>query len=98
MSTLGDRLIKLRQKKSLNQKEAAELIGITAVNLSRYEKNNRVPNKETLNKLAEFYHVSPSYIYFGEEKVDLDFLEDVTEKEAELLKKYLKEIRGKDDE
>lgn len=98
MGSLGDRLVKLRQEKNLNQKEAAKQIGITAVNLSRYEKNNRVPNKETLHKLAAFYHVSPSYIYFGEEKVNLDFLEDVTEKEARLLKEYLKEIREKNDE
>lgn len=93
MTSLGARLVKLRQNKDMNQKEAAKMLGITAVNLSRYEKNNRIPNKETLNKLAEFYHVSPSYIYFGEDKVDLDFLEDITEEEAKLLKDYLEKIR-----
>ncbi|WP_281250256.1 helix-turn-helix domain-containing protein [Virgibacillus proomii] len=93
LNDIGKRLIELRKKQNLEQKEAAKLIGISSVNLSRYEKGNRTPNPEMLKKLAEFYNVKPSYIAFGEEDCHLKFLSDVTEEEAELLKAYLIKIR-----
>lgn len=95
MTSLGKRLIKLRKKKNLSQKDAAELIGISNANLSRYEKEERTPNQEMITNLAKFYNVSPSYLLFGENKPYLDFLQDITEEEANLLKDYLEEIRRK---
>lgn len=95
MSSIGQRLVKLRKLKNLNQKEAAKLIGTTNTNLSRYESNKRVPNESMLSLLADFYHVHPSYIMFGEDRHYLNFLSDVTEEEARLLNEYLKEIRKK---
>lgn len=93
MSSIGERLIKLREQKNLKQKQVAKLIGISNTNLSRYEKNKRKPSKDTLVLLANFYNVHPSYILFGEETDHLNFLSDITEEEAILLKEYLKEIR-----
>lgn len=95
MDSLGYRLRKLRDDKGLSQKEVAQLVGISAVNLSRYERDKRIPNKKTLHKIAEFYEVSPSYLYFGNEKEYLDFLYDITEEEALLLKDYLTKLREK---
>jgi len=96
MSTLGNRLKKLRSKAGLSQKRAAKLIGISAVNLSRYEGDKRTPDKDTLNNIAQFYQVNPSYLYFGNESNHLSFLQDISKEEAYLLKEYLKEIREKD--
>lgn len=93
MSSLGDRLIQLRNSKNLKQNQAAELIGISSVNLSRYEQGKRKPNRETLYLLADFYDVHPSYLLFGEENNYLDFLSDITEEEAMKLKEYLEELR-----
>ncbi|MBW8351717.1 helix-turn-helix domain-containing protein [Bacillus sp. IITD106] len=93
MSSFGNRLIQLRKLKKLKQNQAAELIGISSVNLSRYEQDKRKPNKETLYLLANFYNVSPSYLLFGEENDYLDFLSDITKEEAMQLKEYLEEIR-----
>lgn len=95
MDSLGYRLKYLRKKKDLSQKEAAHLIGISAVNLSRYEGNKRIPDKNTLDKIAQFYEVSSSYLYFGNENNHLDFLQDITDEEALLLKDYLKRVREK---
>lgn len=96
MTSLGIRLIKLRKSKNLNQKDAAKFIGISAVNLSRYEKEQRTPDMAMINKLADFYEVHPSYLLFGKNKIDhFDFLQDITEEEALLLKNYLAEIRDK---
>ena len=93
MTDVGKRLLKLREDKDLKQNEVAKCIGISSVNLSRYEKGKRTPDKEVLHKLAEFYNVKPSYIMFGEKQRYYDFLTDITENEAELLKEYLEEIR-----
>jgi len=93
LSTLGDRLIQLRNKKQLKQNEAAKLIGISSTNLSRYEKGKRKPDKETLYLLANFYNVQPSFLLFGEENNYLDLFSDITEEEAKMLKEYLIKIR-----
>lgn len=93
LTDVGRRLLKLRKDKDLKQNEVAKSIGISSVNLSRYEKGNRTPDQEVLHKLADFYNVKPSYIMFGEKQTYYDFLTDITENEAELLKEYLSEIR-----
>lgn len=95
MSSLSNRLIKLRKERNLKQNEAAELMGISKSNLSRYENGHRYPNMKMLKILSDFYHVSPSYLQYGEEKKPYDFLNNITEEEAELLREYLKEIRDK---
>ncbi|MDR3543247.1 MAG: helix-turn-helix transcriptional regulator [Desulfosporosinus sp.] len=59
---IGDRLKKIRNRKGLNQKEAAESFGISNVVLNRYENDERTPDVETLGKLAEFYGVTTDYL------------------------------------
>jgi|SRR5699024_6924203 len=93
MTNIGKRLKKLRKNMDLKQKEVANQTGISSVNLSRYEKGNRTPDQETINVLAEFYNVSPAYLLLGENESKHDFLKDITDEEAQLLKEYLKEIR-----
>lgn len=94
MSSLGERLRILREKRNLKQNEVANRLGISSVNLSRYEKDNRTPSREMIYKLADYYEVSPSYLLFGSEEDYLSFLKDVTKEEAQLLEDYLREIRG----
>lgn len=96
MSSLGRRLILLRENQGLNQSEAAKLIGISKANLSRYESNNRNPGKVTLKKLTDFYKVSASYLVFGDfedKQKQFPFLKDITVEEAKLLEKCLIKIR-----
>lgn len=92
LNDIGKRLVHLRKLENLGQKEAAKLIGISSVNLSRYEKGNRTPNPDMIKKLAKFYCVKPSYLAFGEEE-HLNFLSDITKEEAKMLKDYLIRIR-----
>jgi|SRR5690625_3633129 len=94
MTSIGKRLIKLRKKRNLKQNEAAELIGISKVNLSRYENEHRNPSSTALKKLADFYEVTPAYLQYGERKSKFDFLDDITDEEAALLKSYLQKIRN----
>lgn len=94
LADIGSRLLRLRKERNLKQNEVAIQIGLSSVNLSRYEKGNRTPDQKTLYKLAKFYNVKPSYLLFGEEENKHDFLNYITEEEAKLLKEYLKEIRN----
>lgn len=59
---LGMRLTKIREQKKLTQKDAAKLLGISNVVLNRYEKNERNPNPEMLNRLSQFYGVSTDWL------------------------------------
>lgn len=94
MSSLGERLRNLREKRNLKQNEVANKLGISSVNLSRYEKDKRTPSRKIIYKLAKFYEVSPSYLLFGSDEGYLNFLKDVTKEEAQLLEEYLRKIRG----
>lgn len=59
---LGNRLKRLREEKGISQIELGKAINISNVMLSRYEKNKRLPDYETLNKLADFYRVTIDYL------------------------------------
>lgn len=62
MSTLGARLKEVRERLGLNQKQAAEKLGISNVVLNRYERDERKPDPETLRRIAEGYGVSIDYL------------------------------------
>ncbi|MEH7114524.1 helix-turn-helix transcriptional regulator [Neobacillus niacini] len=66
LKTFGERLRELRKAKNLKMKDVCDSIGLGApTTLSNYERNEREPNLETLEKLAEFYDVSIDYLVRG---------------------------------
>lgn len=62
MSTLGKRIKYLREKNDYSQKRVADAIGISNVQLSRYESGDRKPDPETISLLASFFDVSTDYL------------------------------------
>ncbi|RED34709.1 helix-turn-helix domain-containing protein [Paenibacillus sp. VMFN-D1] len=62
MQNLGDRIKYLRERKKLVQKELAEKAGLTIVQLSRYETNDRKPDPDTLKRLADILETSGDYL------------------------------------
>ncbi len=62
MDTLGKRLKILRERNNYSQKRVADAIGLTNVQLSRYESGDRNPDPDTLNLLADFFGVSTDYL------------------------------------
>ena len=58
----GDRLVKAREKKGLNQKELAQLLGITPTRLNYWEKNKREPDVFMIKKLAFELNVRTDYL------------------------------------
>jgi transcriptional regulator with XRE-family HTH domain len=59
---LGKRLCEARELKKLKQIDVAPLIGITSQALSNYERGDRDPDTDTLNKLAGIYNVTVDYL------------------------------------
>ena len=62
---IGDRIKTLRQEKKLTQKDLAALVGLTYVQIGRYEKQKSSPSSEVLQKLAEVLETSTDFLMNG---------------------------------
>ncbi|MBB6637376.1 helix-turn-helix domain-containing protein [Cohnella thailandensis] len=60
--TLGKRLRERRERFGLTQLDAARELGISNVQLSRYESDDRKPEPEMLSRFAEFYRTTTDYL------------------------------------
>lgn len=56
--TFGERLKMLREEKRLTQKQVADELGFESATISKYEKDMREPNIESLVKLANLFNIS----------------------------------------
>ena len=56
------RLKELRTEKGATQKEVAEFIGCSPLVYSRYEREEREPDIDTLCRLADYFKVSLDYL------------------------------------
>ena len=57
-----ERLKELRKNAKLNQKQVADVLGLTVSAYGNYELGQREPNIESLCKLADYYGVSVDYL------------------------------------
>jgi len=60
--SLGSRLRDRRDIKKKTQIEAAEHLGISNVQLSRYESDERKPDPELLAKFADYYETTVDFL------------------------------------
>lgn len=61
-STFGERMRMVREEKSMSLQEVGKKIGISKQALSRYEKDERSPRQPTVESLARFFEVSPTWL------------------------------------
>lgn len=59
---LGDRLKQLRKARKLTQENIADRLHISRATYAQYEINRRVPEYETLKKLADFFEESIDFL------------------------------------
>ena len=64
----GKRLAELRKGKQLSQHEFAEQIGMSRSMVSFYEAKAKNPSIDVLEKLADFFEVSPTFFIADETK------------------------------
>jgi transcriptional regulator with XRE-family HTH domain len=58
----GQRLRKLRDKKGITQKELSKILNLSESAIGMYERGEREPNFETINKLADYFEVEVDYL------------------------------------
>lgn len=103
---LPNRLKELRQKANITQKELALSINTSQQNIAFYEKGERKPKHEMVEKLADFFNVSTDYLLGKtdipdpDSDIDLDTAIDnsvaydgtpITDQDREIIKNYLNE-------
>jgi transcriptional regulator with XRE-family HTH domain len=62
MYQLGDRLKSLREKQNKSQLRVAKDLGLSNVQLSRYESGDRKPDPEVIASFADYYEVTTDYL------------------------------------
>ncbi|WLD27617.1 MULTISPECIES: helix-turn-helix domain-containing protein [Clostridioides] len=75
----GDRIKQLRENMNLSREELSNKINISYSALSKYETNNRFPDKVTLNKIADFFDVSTDYLLGRNKNISNEEDEEVKE-------------------
>lgn len=89
--TMGARLKLARAKAQLSMRSVAKQAGISAMSVSKFERDEMVPRQSTLLKLAKALSVQPEY-FFRETKVDV--LEPAYRKKSRLGKRSQKAIEA----
>ena len=73
---IGSRIKELRKQKGLTQQQLGNLINVTKVSVSCYEKGNRTPNLETFIDLVNVLDTTPNYLLGRDVKVVAEEEED----------------------
>ena len=58
----GKKIRKLRKDLGLTQKELAQIVNVTNVSISGYERNERTPDIDTLVAIARALNTTPNYL------------------------------------
>lgn len=65
-NTLGSRLVDLRERRNLKQKDVAADLQISSQAYSQYEHDRRSPDLITAARLAKYFNVTLEYLATGE--------------------------------
>ena len=97
MVSFKDRLRKLRKEKDKSIREAADDLEIGKTTLSNYERGERVPNKDFINKAANYYNVSTDYLLCRtNNKYPSSEIKQTLEENPELMQ-FWEQISSRDD-
>lgn len=72
---MKETLSRLRKTRKMTQQEVAESIGIARNTYTQYEIGRRIPDYETIRKLAAFYNVSVDYLLDGTSDQSIQLLD-----------------------
>ena len=59
---VGERLIKLRKSRNMNQEQLANELSLSKFCISQYEKGKNNPSEETIIKIARMFGVTSDYL------------------------------------
>lgn len=61
--SIGYRLARIRFELGLNQKEFAFKLGVTQSAISKYQRNERLPDYGLLEKLVNLFNINTEYVF-----------------------------------
>lgn len=82
------RLIDLRENKNILQKDLANILNVEQATVSQWENGKRIPDSETLIKIANYFNVSVDFL-IGNDKREKIASKEQEMKEKEALKNLL---------
>lgn len=101
--SFGENLKKLRKQKGLSQAQLAEIIGMSAKNITKIETGKSFPRAENINKLLKLFNVSENVLFAGSEKLDikqnsnkieaLKIINNASDKHVKIYLSMLKQLR-----
>jgi transcriptional regulator with XRE-family HTH domain len=62
MEMLHERLVELRQYINKKQFEVADQVGVVRTTYGGYERGERIPDANTLSRIADYFNVTTDYI------------------------------------
>jgi transcriptional regulator with XRE-family HTH domain len=65
MNTVGERIKSLRTQAEMTQSDLAAKVGLTYVQIGRYEKRGAVPSSDVLSKLADALNTTTDFLMHG---------------------------------
>ena len=63
MTSFGNRIKSLRNEQGLTQVQLADKLGVSKSTISMYENENRYPEFEAMENIADFFNVDMDYLY-----------------------------------
>lgn len=84
--TIGSFIAALRKAKGMTQKELAELLNVSDKTISRWERDEGVPDLAMIPVIAEIFNVSCDELLCGERKQAAEIVESVTKTEKQRLR------------
>lgn len=102
MSTFGERIKKLRTSKKMKQEDLAKKINISKSAIGMYERNEREPSFEMLERIAKYFNVSIDYLLTGnihnnQNNENLFFFdtEGLDDEEIDDIKRHIEYVKWK---
>jgi transcriptional regulator with XRE-family HTH domain len=87
MKTIGQRISELRKAKGLTKSELSRLVGMSHVQIGKYESDQSEPTSGVLKKLSESLETTTDYLIKGLEPIHPDLFTQ------HQLEQYLKKVK-----
>ena len=84
----AERLKTLRLEAKLTQKEISNKLGISQPTYQRYEKSEREPNQEMLQKISSLFNVTIDYLFGNTDNRNTSNIDDDLEKSLNTFKSF----------
>lgn len=98
MKTIGESLRELRESKGLLLREVGNALALDVALLSKFERNERKPNKDQVLAFAEYYGASPKHLliaWLSDKIADEIGDEEVALKAVQVAEQKIKDYQHK---